>query len=47
MEEAEPKEQLLEGLWLLAALEEGWITDWVIQVALQQVGPQPLHTSIV
>ena len=34
MEEAQPKEQLLEGLWLLAALEEGWIADWVIQIAL-------------
>ncbi len=44
MKEAQPKQQLLEGCWLLAAVEEGWITDGIIQVALHQVGPQALHT---
>ena len=46
MKEAQPKQQLLEGCWLLAAVEEGWITDGIIQVALHQVGPQALHTHV-
>ena len=47
MEEAQPKQQLFEGSRLLTVVEEGWVTDWVIQVALQQVGSQALqhHTS--
>jgi len=44
MKETQPKQQLLEGCWLLAAVEEGWITDGIIQVALHQIGPQALHT---
>ena len=43
MEETETKQQLLESCWLLAAVEESWIADRVIQVALQQVSPQPLQ----
>ena len=48
MEEAQPEEQLLEGSGLLTIVEEGWITDRVIQVALQQIGSQALqrHTGI-
>ena len=45
MEEAKTKQQLLEGSWLLAVVEESWIADWVIQVALQQVGSQALHRN--
>lgn len=44
MKEAQPKQQFLEGCWLLAVVEEGWITDGIIQVALHQIGPQALHT---
>lgn len=35
MEEAQAKQQLLEGGGLLAVVEEGWVTDRVVQVALQ------------
>lgn len=45
MEETEAKEQLLEGMGLLAGVEEGGVTDRVIQVTLHQVGPQALHTA--
>lgn len=34
VEEAQPKQQLFEGSRLLTVVEEGWVTDWVIQVAL-------------
>lgn len=34
VKETQPKQQLLEGCWLLAVVEEGWITDGIIQVAL-------------
>ena len=44
VEEAEAKQQLLEGLRLLAGLKESRVADRVIQVALHQVGPQTLHT---
>ena len=43
MEEAQPEEQPPEGSGLLTVVEEGWITDWVIQVALQQIGSQALQ----
>ena len=43
MEEAQPKQQLLEGSRLLTVVEEGRVADWVIQVALQQVGSQALQ----
>ena len=43
MEEAQPKQQLLEGSRLLTVVEEGWVADWVVQVALQQVGAQALQ----
>lgn len=46
MEEAEAKQQLLEGLGLLAPLKEGGVTHRVIQVALQQVGSQTLQHSV-
>ena len=47
MEEAEPEQQLLKGSRLLTVVEEGWVADWIIQVALQQIGSQALqhHTS--
>lgn len=44
MKEAQAEQQLLESCRLLTVVEEGQITDWVIQVALQQVGTQALHT---
>jgi len=44
MEETQTKQQLLEGCGLLAVVEESWIADWVVQVALQQICPQALHT---
>lgn len=46
MEEAEAKEQLLEGCGLLATVEESGITDWIIQVALHQVCSQALQAQM-
>lgn len=43
MEEAQSKQQLLEGSGLLTIVEKGWVADWVIQVALQQIGSQALQ----
>ena len=43
MEETKAKQQLLEGRRLLAAVEEGWVTDRVIEITLQQIGSQSLH----
>lgn len=39
VEEAQPKQQLLELAGALAAPEEGWVTDGVGQVAAEQVLP--------
>ena len=46
MEETQTKQQLLEGCRLLAAVEEGGIADRVIQVTLQQIGSQSLHSQM-
>lgn len=46
MEEAQAKQQLLKRGGLLATVEESWITDWIIQVALHQIRPQALQAQV-